>query len=108
MTTRFDDGRQYCGACCGEWPQIKAPRATDLLREEYGYDGSVDLVKRRLRELRPRTVRPAQRTGYRPGQVLQLDWAEMATRPRLAGRERRVYALVASLPYSWRAARARR
>jgi transposase len=83
-----------------EWPLIKAPRATELLREEYGYDGSVDLVKRRLRRLRPRAVRPAQRTGYRPGQVLQLDWAEMPTRPRLAGRERRVYALVASLPYS--------
>jgi transposase len=62
-----------------EWPQIKAPRATELLREEFGYDGSVDLVKRRLRELRPRAVRPAQRTGYRPGQVLQLDWAEMPT-----------------------------
>ena len=67
-----------------EWPQIKAPRATELLREEYGYDGSVDLVKRRLRALRPRAVRPAQRTGYRPGQVLQLDWAEMPTRPTLA------------------------
>jgi transposase len=73
-----------------EWPQIKAPRATELLREEYGYDGSVDLVKRRLRELRPRQVRPAQRTSYRPGQVLQLDWAEMPTRPIVAGRERRV------------------
>jgi len=83
-----------------EWPQIRAPRATELLRDEYGYDGSIDLVKRRLRELRPRAVRPAQRTGYRPGQVLQLDWAEMPTRPRLAGNERRVYALVASLPYS--------
>jgi transposase len=83
-----------------EWPQIKAPRATELLRDEYGYDGSVDLVKRRLRQLRPPAVRPAQRTGYRPGQVLQLDWAEMPTRPMLAGRERRVYALVASLPYS--------
>jgi transposase len=70
------------------------------LRDEYGYEGSVDLVKRRLRELRPRAVRPAQRTGYRPGQVLQLDWAEMPTRPRLAGNERRVYALIASLPYS--------
>ena len=58
--------------------------------EEYGYDGSVDLVKRRLRQLRPRVVRPAQRTGYRPGQVLQLDWAEMPTRPVVAGRERRV------------------
>jgi transposase len=83
-----------------EWPQVKAPRATELLRDEYGYDGSVDLVKRRLRRLRPPAVRPAQRTGYRPGQVLQLDWAEMPTRPTLAGRERRVYALVASLPYS--------
>jgi transposase len=80
-----------------EWPQIKAPRATELLRDEYGYEGSVDLVKRRLRVLRPRAVRPARRTGYRPGQVLQLDWAEMPTRPVLAGRERRVYALVASL-----------
>jgi transposase len=83
-----------------EWPQIKAPRASELLRDEYGYDGSVDLVKRRLRELRPPKVRPARRTGYRPGQVLQLDWAEMPSRPTLAGRERRVYALVASLPYS--------
>jgi subtilase family protein len=70
------------------------------LREEYGYEGSVDLVKRRLRALRPPAVRATQRTGYRPGQVLQLDWAEMPTRPTLAGRERRVYALVASLPYS--------
>src|SRR5207249_6813374 len=51
-----------------------------------------DLAKRRLRELRPASARPAQRTGYRPAQVLQLDWAEMPTRPRLADRERRVYA----------------
>ncbi len=79
--------------------QIKAPRATEVLRE-YGYGGSVDVVRRRLRELRPPSVRPAQRTGYRPGQVLQLDWAEMPTRPKVAGRERRVYALLASLPYS--------
>jgi hypothetical protein len=62
--------------------------------------GGVDVVRRRLRELRPASVRPAQRTGYRPGQVLQLDWAEMPTRPKIAGRERRVHALVASLPYS--------
>lgn len=81
-----------------DWPEIKAPRMTELLRE-HGYEGSVDLVRRRLAELRPREVRPAQRTGYRPAQVMQLDWAEMPTRPRLAGRERRIYALVASLPY---------
>jgi len=83
-----------------EWPQIKAPRLTEILRDDYGYTGSLRLVQARLRELRPRPVRPAQRTGYRPGQVLQLDWGELPTRPRVAGRERRVYALVASLPYS--------
>jgi transposase len=83
-----------------EWPAIKAPRLTEILRAEYGYAGSLRLVQERLQRLRPVSVRPAQRTGYRPGQVLQLDWAEMPTRPRLAGRERRVYALVATLPYS--------
>jgi transcriptional regulator with XRE-family HTH domain len=51
-----------------EWPEIKAPRVTELLRDDYGYAGSVDLVRKRLAALRPREVRPAQRTGYRPGQ----------------------------------------
>ena len=83
-----------------DWPEIKAPRVTEILRDEHGYRGSVDLVRRRLQELRPRQERPAQRTGYRPGQVLQLDWAEMPTRPKIGGRERRVYALIGTLPYS--------
>jgi transposase len=83
-----------------EWPQIKAPRVAEILRLEHGFSGSERLVRERLRRLRPSSVRPVQRTGYRPAQVLQLDWAEMPTRPRIAGRERRVYALVAALPYS--------
>jgi transposase len=83
-----------------EWPAIKAPRVTEVLRDDYGYAGSVDLVRKRMAALRPSEVRAAQRTGYRPGQVMQVDWAEMPTRPRIAGRERRVYALVCSLPYS--------
>jgi transposase len=84
-----------------ECPGIKAPRVTETLRDDYGYAGSVDLVRRRMAALRPPSgVRPAQRTGYRPGQVIQVDWAEMPTRPRIAGRERRVYALICSLPYS--------
>ena len=83
-----------------EWPQIKAPRVAEILRLEHGFSGSERLVREHLRRLRPSSVRPAQRTGYRPAQVLQLDWAEMPTRPRIAGRERRVYALVAALPYS--------
>ena len=83
-----------------EWPDIKAPRVTELLRDDYGYGGSVDLVRKGMAAIRPREVRPAQRTGYRPGQVLQVDWAEMPTRPMICGRERRVYALICSLPFS--------
>ncbi len=77
-----------------ECPDVRAPRMTDILRDGYGYRGSVDLVRRRLQQLRPPRERAAQRTGYRPGQVLQLDWLELPTRPRIAGRERRVYALL--------------
>ena len=83
-----------------DWEDIKAPRVTEILRDDYGYPGSVDLVRKRLAVMRPRVERPAQRTGYRPGQVAQFDWAEMPTRPKIAGRERRVYALVCSLPFS--------
>ncbi len=54
-------------------PQIKALRVTELLREDYGYAGSVDLVRKRMAAHRPREVRAAQRTGYRPGQVLQIE-----------------------------------
>ena len=43
-----------------QWPDIKAPRLTELLRSEHGYEGSVDLVRRRLAGLRPREERPAQ------------------------------------------------
>ncbi len=98
--SRLDPLEPVLRRLLAEWPQIKAPRLTEILREEYGYTGSVRLVQAHVQRLRPRVARPAQRTGYRPGQVLQLDWAEMATRPTVAGRERRVYALVASLPYS--------
>ena len=84
-----------------ECPAIRAPRVTEMLRDDYGYVGSVDLVRRRMAALRPPGgERAAQRTGYRPGQVMQVDWAEMPTRPRIAGRERRVYALICALPYS--------
>jgi hypothetical protein len=67
-----------------EVPDIKAPRLTELLRDDCGYTGSVDLVRKHLAALRPRTTeRPAQRTGYGPGHVMQVDWAQLPTRPRL-------------------------
>src|SRR5213592_1866658 len=96
IARRLGIGRNTLRRLLEEWPEIKAPRVTEVLREDHGYTGSVVLVRKRLATLRPREVRPAQRTGYRPGQVLQVDWCEMPTRPRIAGRERRVYALIAT------------
>jgi transcriptional regulator with XRE-family HTH domain len=40
------------GRLVEEWPQIKAARATEVLRE-HGYSGSVDVVRRRLRQSAP-------------------------------------------------------
>jgi hypothetical protein len=57
-----------------ECPEIRAPRVTETLRDDYGYVGSVDLVRRRMAELRPpSSERVAQRTGYRPGHVMQVN-----------------------------------
>ena len=46
-----------------EWPEIKAPRLTELLRDEHGYQGSVDLVRRKLSTLRPREDRAGAADG---------------------------------------------
>jgi hypothetical protein len=45
-----------------------------MLRDEHDYHGSVDLVRRKLSRWRPREERASQRTGYRPGQVVQFDF----------------------------------
>jgi transposase len=34
-----------------QWPDIKAPRVTEILRDDHGYPGSVDLVRKRLARL---------------------------------------------------------
>jgi hypothetical protein len=39
-----------------EWPQIKAPRVTEILRDGYGYAGSVDLVRNTQGALRKRRI----------------------------------------------------
>jgi hypothetical protein len=79
-------------------PDLKAPQLTTLLRAE-GYQGSVDLVRRRLARVRGEQG-SAPHGGPLPGGDLQFDWAEMPTRPLIGGVRRRVFALVASLPFS--------
>jgi hypothetical protein len=58
-----------------EWPEIKAPRVTEILRADDGYEGSVDLVKKRLARMRPSKVRPAQKMSR-----LHCRWALFCAR----------------------------
>jgi transposase len=83
-----------------EWPEIKAPRLTELLRSEHGYHARSISFGAKLATLRPREERSAQRTGFDRGRWCRSIGAEMPTRPRIGGVERRVYALIASLPFS--------
>ena len=47
-----------------EWPEIKAPRVTEILRDDYGYSGSGDWSASGWLRCGHGRVRPAQRTGY--------------------------------------------
>ena len=48
-----------------ECPQIKAPRVTEALRDDYGYAGSVDLVRKRMAALRAASGRRSARATGR-------------------------------------------
>jgi transposase len=88
------------GRALRKTPDIKAPALTKLLRDGDGYEGSVDLVRRRLAKLRASGEGISVRAGHRAGELVQFDWAEMPTRQRVLGVERSIYALIASLPFS--------
>lgn len=82
------------------WPEIRPPRLTELLRDEHGYQGSVDLVRRCLRaSVRGRSVRRGRRVIAR-GRWCSLIGVRCRPRPLILGVERRIYALIASLRFS--------
>jgi transposase len=83
-----------------EQPRVSAPRLTEMLRSGHGYGGSVDLVRRRVAQLRAAKPELAPPAGARAGALLEWDWLEMETRVWLGGVRRSVWALVASLPYA--------
>jgi transposase len=81
-------------------PQISAPQLTERLRVEHGYRGSVDLVRRRLAEVRACEQRSGDAPGPPPGQLMEWGWVELQTRARMRAAKRSVWALVATLPFS--------
>jgi transposase len=96
--SRLDPLVSVIGRLLAEQPQMKAPQLTELLRAKYGYDGSVDLVRRRLAQLR--ATQPSRARQRDAGRVLEWEWVELKARLWIDGARRRVWALVAYLPFS--------
>ncbi len=68
--------------------------------QERGYSGSETVVKEYLRAHRPRTKPIAEARFYvKPGQQLQVDWAEMGL-VSIGGVQRKIYAFVAIMAWS--------
>jgi transposase len=87
-------------AALAQQPGMQAPGMTELLRAQQGYGGSVDLVRRRLAEVRADPEDAAAAVGPLAGGAVEWDWARMRQRPWMGGVRRSVWALVASLPFS--------
>jgi transposase len=82
-------------------PEISATALTEQLRATHGYSGSVDLVRRRVAQLRSADPSLAPPAGPRAGQMAEWDWLKLDERvPVGAGATRNVWALIAWLPFS--------
>lgn len=82
-------------------PEIRATALTEQLRATHGYSGSVDLVRRRVAQLRSADPRLAPPAGPRAGQLAEWDWVRLDERvPVGAGATRSLWALIACLPFS--------
>lgn len=101
----LDDYVDSIKAMLKEDPKVPATVILERLRSE-GYPGGITILKELLAELRPIYAPgpcPFQRTTYVPGEILQLDWWDVAQKVRVPvgkGHARRVFGLVGVLPYS--------
>lgn len=81
-----------------ETPELKTPQILERLRER-GYEGGITILREEVRKLRPSApVSPYLVVEHRPGEVMQVDWADFGF--ALSGVPRRVSCFVAMLPFS--------
>jgi transposase len=83
-----------------EYPRLSAVRVGEILSSE-SYSGGITILRDYVHQVRPRPIQAFQRTVYLPGEIGQVDWAEMPD-PILDayGKLRPVYAFVMVLGYS--------
>ena len=87
-------------ALLAKYPDLSAVRIREeIARGPDGYTGSVSVVRRYLRKVRPARGRIYQEVHYEPGQAMQVDWGECG-RVRIGNTTRKVSVFVAVLCYS--------
>jgi transposase len=87
-------------ALLAKYPGLSAVRIREeIARGPDGYTGSVSVVRRYLRQVRPARGRVYQEVHYEPAQAMQVDWGECG-RVRIGNTTRKVSVFVAVLCYS--------
>jgi len=87
-------------ALVARYPDLSAVRIhEEIAKPPGGYSGSVTLVRRYLRKIRPVRGRVYQEVHYEPGQAMQVDWGECG-RVVVGNTSRKVSVLVATLCHS--------
>jgi len=96
----LDPYKEKINALVAQSPNLSAVRVTEEIRKGLeGYQGSVILVRRYLRTIRPARGRVYQEVVYEPGQAMQVDWGHCG-QVAIDGTSRKVSVLVAVLCYS--------
>jgi transposase len=99
-TSLLDDYRAKIAVLLVKYPELSAVRIREeIARGPDGYTGSVSLVRRYLRKVRPARGRVYQEVHYEPAQAMQVDWGECGC-VRIGNTTRKVSVFVAVLCYS--------
>jgi transposase len=98
--SQLDPYREQIKSLLAKYPDLSAVRlCEEIARGPQGYTGSVSLVRRYVRQVRPARGRVYQEVHYQPAQAMQVDWGECGTVP-IGSTKRKVSVFVAVLCYS--------
>src|SRR5258708_40325374 len=96
----LDQYRARIDALLAKAPDLSAVRIREeIARGPDGYTGSVCILRRCLRQVRPARGRVYQEVHYEPAQAMQVDWGECG-RVTVGAASRKVSVFVAVLCYS--------
>ena len=99
-TSALDPYLEQIKILLAKYPDLSAVRVREeIARGPEGYTGSVDLVRRYLRKVRPARGRVYQEVHYEPAQAMQVDWGECGS-VLVGSTKRKVSVFVAVLCYS--------